>query len=535
MTDRRPVRLLSEDTIRRIAAGEVITRPAAAVKELIENSLDADATDIKVEVKDGGKNLIKVSDNGFGMTREDARLAVTRHATSKLQRIEDLDSLASFGFRGEALAAIAAVSRLLVETNTSEAEPGTKLEVEGGDVRSVSEVAHPVGTSVSARMLFYNLPARRSFLKSDNYELKLVAETVKTYAASNPDVGFELSSNGRQVLSVRAGSLKDRLRDLYGPQTAEALVEVKVENPMLSFRGFLSDPSQVKGFYEAQQVFFNRRPVRSRTITRAVYDSYGPAIAGRNPNFILFIDTDPARLDVNIHPTKQEVRFADERFLFDFVSEACGKALGLKRTEQAGIDEFLFQESMALGEDAPAGFWQLHNCFIMAQVATGYVIVDQHAAHERIIFEEVSSRRREVASQGLLFAIQLELGPDEYAAYESVAPALGRMGIEVKPFSGRTVMVESVPAGSYMAKDELREFFSELARTAAGKAVPEVELAKLVACKAAVKAGQRLSASEMESLINRLFQCKEPHFCPHGRPAIIKVSLEELERRFGRT
>lgn len=536
-TKRRPVKLLSEDTVRRIAAGEVITRPTAAVKELVENSLDAGATEIKVEVKAGGKNFIKVTDNGIGMTREDVRLAVARHATSKLEAIDDLKGISSFGFRGEALAAIAAVSRLTIETNTDEAGPGTRLEVEGGDIREIGEIAHPLGTTVTARTLFFNLMPRRSFLKSDNYELKLVAETVKNYAAAYPETGFELVSGGRVLLRLPGcKQLKERLKELYDRQTIESFIDLKVDNPLLSVSGFLAEPTQARRFYDVQAVYFNHRPVRSRVVVRAVYDGYGPVLGDRTPNFLLFIETNPSRLDVNIHPTKQEVRFADERFLFDFISEAVRKALGIRRSEQTGVDEFLYQHGLETGEDVGVlGFWQVHNSYILAQVTSGYVIVDQHAAHERILFEEVTGRRKQVSSQGLLFPVTVELSPDQFAAYEQIGKRLAQMGIETKVFSGRTVVVETVPAGSYMGKAEIREFFTELASVSSGKAVPEIELAKLVACKGAIKAGQRLSQPEMESLINRLFACQEPHFCPHGRPAIIKITLEELNRKFGRT
>lgn len=533
---RRPVQLLSEDTVRRIAAGEVIVRPAGVVKELIENSLDASATEIRVEVKEGGRNLIKVTDNGTGMTRNDARLAVTRHATSKLTGIEDLNTLETFGFRGEALAAIAAVSRFTLETNTDESVPGTKLEVEGGEVKEVAEAAHPVGTCIIARTLFYNLPARRSFLKSDSYELKLITETVRQYAVYRHDVGFEMVADGRVVMRLAPTAEPEvRLADLFEKQVTQGLVKFSARNPLLTLSGWVSEPSQARKFYEIQGIYFNGRPVRSRPVTRAVYDAYGPVLGDANPNFILFLSTDPARLDVNIHPTKQEVRFADERFLFDFISEAVRKALGFSRSVHSASDEFLFQHSLVTDADGQMqNFWQIHNSYILAQVATGYVIMDQHAAHERVMFEELTRQRRQVSSQGLLFPVVLNLTAEQFEVYERTSEQLPAMGIQTKVFSGRSVVVETVPAGSYMGKQELEEFFCELASTCAGKVVTELELAKLVACKGSIKAGQRLTQPEMESLFNRLFACTAPGFCPHGRPTIIKVSLEELCRKFGR-
>ncbi|UCG43896.1 MAG: DNA mismatch repair endonuclease MutL [candidate division WOR-3 bacterium] len=535
---RARVRVLPETTVRRIAAGEVVTRPAAAVKELVENSLDAGATDIRVEVKAGGKDLIKIADNGTGMSREDLRLAVARHATSKLGDIGDLRTLSTFGFRGEALASIAAVSRMKIETNTDDGKPGTLLEVEGGDIRGISETAHPVGTTIAANALFYNLPARRRFLRSDSYEMKLVAETVKAYAVAYPEISFNLFSNARRVFAVRSTSdRRSRLADLYDKQIVEAMMDVDVENPILSLHGWLLDPSHARRFYEAQLVYFNGRPVRSRTVVRAVHDGYGPVLGGRNPDFVLCFSTDPSKLDVNIHPTKQEVRFADERFLFDFVSEAVHRALGAKYAELTGVNDFMLQRDPSADDVSglPEGFWQLHNSYILAQVTSGYVMVDQHAAHERVLFEEVTKGRKQMASQGLLFPINVDLTATQFAAYDAVKDRLPKMGIQTKLFSGHTVVVETTPAGAYMGKNEIRDFFVGLADARADKAGVDTGLAKLIACKGAVKAGQRLSQPEMESLFNRLFACEEPYFCPHGRPAIIRVTLDELERKFGRS
>ncbi|MBM3313762.1 DNA mismatch repair endonuclease MutL, partial [candidate division WOR-3 bacterium] len=466
---RRPVRLLPEETVRRIAAGEVIVRPASAVKELLENAMDAGATDIRVEVKQGGKNLISVSDNGCGMTRDDLRLAVARHATSKIDTAEDLTRIRSYGFRGEALASIAAVTRLSIKTNADESGPGTAMEVEGGEIRAISEVARPRGTTVTARMLFYNLPVRRTFMKSDNYEARLVVETVRNYAIAFPEVGFTLASNDREVMRLGpAASVKERIRALFEKRVAEGMTELKVDNPLLSLTGYLGQPGNLRSFYEVQAIFMNQRPVRNHTVVRAIYEGYGPVLTGNNPDFVLFIETDPSRLDVNLHPTKQEVRFADERFLFDFVSEAVRRGLGIERGRETADADFLYQRGFVPEDASPQEFWQLHNAYILAQVTSGYVVVDQHAAHERILFEEVMKGREEVAPQGLLFPITLELTAEEFEAFERAKDKLAGMGIEVASFSGRTVAVETVPAGSYIGKDEVKGLFAELARCKPG-------------------------------------------------------------------
>lgn len=532
---RRPVKILPEEVVRRIAAGEVIVRPASVVKELIENSLDAGADQIRVEVKAGGKNLIRVADDGTGMTRDDVRLAVARYATSKLESVDDLTRIVSYGFRGEALAAIAAVSRLTIETNTDENQPGTRLEVEGGEIKEIAETVRAKGTTVTARNLFFNLPVRRAFLKSENYEFRLIAELVRNYCLAFPEKGLELIHNDRSYLKLSpVKTVKERIAFLFDKTLIEAMVDFRVDNPSFTVYGFLTEPTQLKAFYDIQAIFFNRRPVRSPIVTKAVYDGYGPILLNRNPNFILFLETDPARLDVNIHPSKQEVRFSDERFLFDFISEAVRKGLLHRRQTQIPAQDFFVQESLLSDERSASDFWQLHNSYILAQVASGYAIIDQHAAHERILYESVQQERQTSPSQGLLFSIVLELKNDEFEAYERLHQRLAAMGLESKVFSGKTIVVESVPAGSFMGKDEVQELFSELANVSTDKATVDDDLAKLIACKGAVKAGQRLTIEEMQSLINRLFACQEPYFCPHGRPVIIKITLEDLERRFGR-
>lgn len=530
---RRPVMVLPEDVVRRIAAGEVIVRPANAVKELVENAIDAGATRVKVEIKAGGKNLIRVSDNGWGMSREDIQLAITRHATSKLRTIEDLRRIESFGFRGEALASIAAVSRMSIESSVQDGGPGTAIEVEGGEVRELRECCRNQGTTVTVRALFYNLPVRRAFLKSDNYESRLVAEVLRAYALAFPQIAFEYVSNERVVARLApVTSLRERIAAVVNRSVADSFVEIRGEHPTVSVRGLVAEPSQTKSYYDLQGIYFNNRPVRSLNVVRAVYEGYGPILGANNPNFLLFIDTDPAQLDVNLHPTKQEVQFSDARFLFDFVAETVRKGLGIRRFDEA--DAVPAGRGFAAEDSTPQDFWQLHNTYILAQVATGYVVVDQHAAHERILFEEALRGQERAASQGLLFPVTVELTAEQFEAYQRVAERLAEMGLESRSFSGNTVVVETVPAGSYLGKDELHELLAGLTTVLSTDVSVSAELAKLLACKGAIKAGQRLSTSEMESLINRLFSCREPYFCPHGRPAIIKITLDDLGRRFGR-
>ncbi|MCX7785516.1 MAG: DNA mismatch repair endonuclease MutL [candidate division WOR-3 bacterium] len=529
------VKILSEETIRKIAAGEVINRPASVVKELIENALDAQSQKIIIELKEGGKNLIKVIDDGIGMFREDVRLAIQRHATSKLTTIDDLKTLKSYGFRGEALASIAAVSRIRIETNTDEKSTGTFLSAEAGNITEIKEIARARGTTITVQTLFYNLPVRRGFLKSDSYELKLIIETLRAYALIYPEIAFSLYNDGKEILVLpKVSTIKERLKLFLEKSVFSSLFEFRFDNPIISFWGYISAPETAKTFYEIQQVVFNQRPVRNRTVSKAIYEGYAGTLRGNNPNFIVFLETSPENLDVNIHPTKQEVRFADERFLYDFISEAIRKTLGLKRREELSEETTLFQSRFIETEGMPQGFWQLHNSYIFAQVQTGYCVIDQHAAAERIIFEDILRQDDKTDTQGLLFPIIMELTPEEFSIYEEIKETLSSLGIETKVFSGRSVVVESVPSSANLTKNDIQEFFLELTRVDKKQLSFKEEIAKLIACKGAVKANQRLSQPEMEALINKLFACKDPYFCPHGRPTIIKISREELDKKFGR-
>lgn len=533
------IKFLPESTRRKIAAGEVITRPVSVVKELIENSLDAHSTRIEVEVSRGGKDLIRVTDNGTGMDRDDALRSIERHATSKLSEIKDLSELRTLGFRGEALASIASVAKLRIETNTAASLVATLVDAEEGTVTEIRETARPAGTTITAQALFYNLPVRRTFVKSDTYELKLIVELLKGYALAYPEILFSLHADGSSVLLLPpAPSLRERLVSFLEKDEFESLVEVSIQNPTLSVHGLLTNPALARIHSSLQLVYFNRRHVRYRIITKAVYEGYGPTLQGRNPGFILFFETDPARLDVNIHPTKQEIKFVDERFLYDFTVQAVRQALHLEGIQPTGGQApYLLQSTFSFAADNQRTsqiFWQLHNTYLFAQVQTGYVIIDQHIAHERILYEDLLKQQDHVHTQPLLFPIPIELTPAEHLAFEETKEILTSLGIESKAFSGRTVVVEAVPAGTQLNRTDLVELFKELSQLEKKGWDYREEIAKVVACKSAVKAGQPLAQEEIESLINRLFACENPYFCPHGRPIIIKISLEDLEKRFGR-
>ncbi len=529
------IKELSPETVKKIAAGEVILRPVSVVKELIENSIDAGAKRIDIELRGGGKNYIKVVDDGGGMNREDCLRCISRYATSKISSIDDLNSLATFGFRGEALAAIAAVSRLKIETNDCPKSSGQSLLAVGGEIKETKEIARPVGTTVIVSELFFNLPVRRGFLKSEGYELRLVIDTVRNYALAFPEVFFSLKNEDKVLFILPpARSVKERLCSVLERRIFDSLLEFRFENPLLSLYGFLSRPEEARTNYEIQAVYFNRRPVKNRVVNKSVMEGYGGTLRGMNPNYLIFLETDPINLDVNVHPTKLEVRFFDEKFLFDFVSEAVRKTLGIQKREDVGFDDFLYQREI-LTEERLGFFWQLHNTYLFAQVRSGYCVIDQHAASERIIYEEILRGDKKEAVQSLLFPIILELDPAQFTLYEELKEDLSVLGIETKVFGPNTIVVEGIPVSSNLGKEDFLELFREFSKMEKGRLRHREEMAKVIACHGAIKAGQKLAPSEIEKLINKLFACNDPYFCPHGRPVIIKFDIDDLERKFGRT
>ncbi len=542
------IRILPPEVCSKIAAGEVIVRPSSVVKELIENSIDAGARRIEVEIEDGGKRKIIVNDDGIGMSKEDALLSVERHATSKIERIEDIEDIQTFGFRGEALASIAQVSQF--EMETSDGKEKTRIEIRGEEKR-VSDSERARGTRIKVVNLFYNLPARRKFLKSSSYERHLVIEMVKTYSLILPGIHFILEESGRNILNYPpVADLKERLVQVFGREVAGRLLPLTITVGSVSFDGFFSQPDFSEDT-DFKFIYVNFRPVRYPRIYRTILEAYGnPKV---HPSFILNIKVEGKFLDVNIHPTKSEVRFKDERYIVDLLTQGIKrdvlnfqKVFAYEGPATKGIEgaasavQYVQEEIIQYPKDYFPGhpttseapeFWQLHNTYILSQTSSGLVIVDQHVAHERIIYEMIISGRSN--TQRLLFPITLELSPEEYAVYQKTKGELKSMGMDFREFSGRTLVIEGLPADVKISREDMLDFFSEVKNL--GELMNEKrELAKVVACKMAIKAGQKLSPVEMQSLIDQLFACANPYICPHGRPIIIKFTLDELAKRFGR-
>ena len=591
------VRRLPPELANQIAAGEVVERPASVIKELVENAVDADASRLTITTEFGGKKLIVVEDDGEGMTPEDAALALERHATSKIATATDLAAIRTLGFRGEALPSIASVSRFRLRTRARGAVSGTEIRVDAGLTTSTREVGAPEGTLVEVADLFFNLPARRKFLKADTAESAQVSRLVTQLALGYPSIGFVLRSGERRLIDAPpAASLEERFFQIYGDRND--LLPVKKVAAGITVRGFvaaLGEQGPVRG---PQHVFVNRRMVRDRTITHAIQAAYSVAtIKERSPEVHLFIELPPDRVDVNVHPTKAEVRFLDQslvheilrRAVIDALGDTAAPALVLEPAEPAPVAASFaplplgFQPSAsapfgaaawsAAGQTMPAAaaggapalsdsspglgtaagsvpvapllrpmvpLGQFRNTFIIAADEDGLAIIDQHVAHERILFEQISERllTRTIESQRLLSPVVMELSPGEHQTLLQHAAELERFGFELSDFGGTSVAIAAVPALLDWTRSEaaLRAVVSDLDGLSPGGGVTEAlrRIAATMACHAAVKANDPLTREKMQYLLDELRRTAHSSVCPHGRPVVLRLTRREIEKSFER-
>ncbi len=566
------IHLLPDAVADQIAAGEVVERPASVVKELVENALDAGATRVRVSIEQGGKTLIEVGDDGVGMDREDAVLSLERHATSKIDSASDLIGVQTFGFRGEALPAIASVSRFTLLT--SDGTTGTEVVVVGGRVEKVAEAVRQRGTTVTVRGLFFNTPARRKFLRSVGSETRAVWETVATLALAHPSVGMQFVADGQLRMEVPPGQDQvDRLAGVWGRDLAGSMIPVR--NAMGSFEvhGFIQRPGDAKPTGRRVQLLVNGRPFRDSFLVRAAEAGYRSAIhPGDRPSLFLDLRVQPVEVDVNVHPAKLEVRFRDRIGAERAVEAIVRSALGaMSAAVPVGPWRPLPQHAVSPGHPAevtrgappladlfgvepggvsPVGvkegsgpfaapLWQVFNTYIVFEAPEGLVMVDQHAAHERVLYEVAMEQLqgKEAPSQRLLLPITLDLTDEELDMVELHSEGVQRVGYEVSPFGGRTVVIHAVPAPHprFDAGACFRELVADLAGGRfAGWANGLERFAMTYACRAAVKGGTPLHEDEMRRLLERVFQTTLPPHDVHGRASIVQIPREELERRFGR-
>ncbi len=589
------INVLPQTVINKIAAGEVIERPASVVKELVENSLDAQAASVTIEIEDGGKKLIRVIDDGFGMAPDDVALAFGSHATSKLKTGEDLFFIGTLGFRGEALASIGAVGHARIVSRLQDAVEGAEVEVNGGAAEAARAVGAPEGTTVEVADLFFNVPARRKFLKSASTEYAHIVDFVSRVALANPAVAFKLSHNGRETLGVHATTeRRRRLAELYGRELADALIEVDSGEGPVHVTGFAAPPSQARSNAKMQLTFVNGRYVRDRRISHAIASAYeGVLIRGRYPVAFIFLQADPREVDVNVHPTKIEVRFQQGQVVYKTVLNAVREALrgadlepvfedavaprgtaptwperrtqpelplsgadgplldvsrrrGARTSAVAGStgSERLAAPAPSFGPQPPVDsrppLFQIANTYICEERSDGIALIDQHALHERVIFEEIQERleRAPLESQQLLIPAVVDLSKPEVALLTAEKDNLAALGVHLAAFGQDAVAVSAVPAvlGEGSSEGLLHDFLAEFGGDKRETPVEEKRLAaaKLIACKAAVKAGDRLTDSEMRSLLEKSRGLTERDTCPHGRPVCIFFPFSELERQFQR-
>ncbi len=571
------IRLLDADTINKIAAGEVIERPASAVKELVENSIDAGAAKILIEVADGGKSLIKVTDDGCGIDADDLPLAFRKHATSKIAGAQDLERIETLGFRGEALSSIASVAGCVeVYTKTRSALTGSCLRIEGGKIVEQKEIGCPIGASITVKELFYNVPARRKHLKGAEAELVHIANAITEMAIINHNISFELFTGKRTIFrSNRSNSWDDVLLKIFGLKTMKAMVPFSAAGRGWSLNGMAGDPLTTRSSQDRIFIYVNSRPVSSRTIASAFRDAYRNIIpTGRSPIAVISLQIDSGLVDVNVHPTKREIRLLKEEEISAALTAAVSQALQTHaeaqplrehpraeipaanaqviapKSDQRTLPLVLPGEEVGASlasdatEIAPIALQirvvgQVKNLYILAESDQGLLIVDQHAAAERIRFEMLTEKfRQRKISQELAVPLTIDLAPGEQILIESWNDALKDIGFDISPFGGKTYKIRAVPATGRKLEspdavhDMLRSLF------ALGKVVPgdtsREEMLKVLACRGSIKSGRELSMPEMNSLIKDLYACKNPLTCPHGRPVTVLITPEELERIFFR-
>ncbi len=610
------IQLLPDHIANQIAAGEVIQRPASAVKELLENAVDAGATEIQLIINDAGKALVQVIDNGKGMSETDARMAFERHATSKIKSIDDLFHIKTMGFRGEALASVAAVAQVEIKTKTSEAVTGTYIEIENSTVKKQEPIAWQQGTSIAMKNLFFNVPARRNFLKSNPAELRYIVDEFIRVSMSFPDVFFSLTSNGQQVFHLERGSLKQRIVQILGNNYNAKLVSINEQTDYMNIYGFVGKPETAKKTRGDQYIFVNNRFIKSAYLNHAIMAAFDQMIAKDSfPMYALFIDLDPSQVDINVHPTKQEIKFEDEKIVYAFVQSAIKHALaqfsitpaldfeldaGIQQldavnkpfTEEkkssaassslyntftqkhqahfvekkselkhwkdfyepvkekgfesltekhglAGSSEPLTNHQSLITNNQLAIHGQIHNSFIIAQNDTGFLLIHQQNAHERILYERFikATDGKPIATQQSLFPSTMQLAAADSVILNELLPDLHALGYHLEPFGNNAFVIQGTPADVLQGNEKIaiekmleqyKHFSTDL------KYDKREKLLRSLASQQSIKANTYLMQKEMQVLVEDLFNCFSPNVTPNGKPTYTEFKKNELDKMFGR-
>ena len=597
------IKLLSENIANQIAAGEVVQRPASVVKELLENSVDAGSTTIQLIIKNAGKMLVQVVDNGCGMSETDARMSFERHATSKIQSLSDLYQIHTLGFRGEALASIAAVAEVELKTKRSIDETGTCIVADNSEIIQQEACSSPDGTSISVKNLFYNVPARKNFLKSNTIEIRHINDEFIRVALANPGIHFTMFNENEEVYHLRPGNLHQRIVGLFGRKYDEILVPIEEKTDIITIRGFIGKPDAARKVRGDQYFFANNRFIKNAYLNHAVSGAYEELLASdAYPFYAIFMELDPGRIDINVHPTKTEIKFEDEKMIYAIMRSTVRKSLnqyhiapGLSFEDEMSIriQEPGFQNRESIRTSSPStGFnqastgdflkntqkaspeqWnelykilentetstheksqdgeelegmdgteqkpviQLHLKYIVTSIRSGMMVVHQQLAHERILFERYLEAMESPGnySQKLLFPEVLELSGADYSLLSEIQPEIHSLGFELEPFGKNAYMINGIPADlpDSGSKNILEKILEEFKNTEGAEKYSKSEkLALAFAKNTAVKIGRPLAYTEMTSLIDELFACKTPYFSPEGRPALITISSDELDKKF---
>ncbi len=580
----RRIHLLEMDVVNKIAAGEVIERPYSVIKELVENAIDAMATRITINIEEGGKNLIEIIDNGHGIPHNDVRLAFQRHATSKISNFEDLETLRSMGFRGEALPSIASVAVVEIQTRHFQEEVGTFFRIEGGRETAFIEQARDFGTTLRVKNLFFNVPARKKFLRQNSTELRYIIAEVTQQALALPHIAFRLSHDDRELFHYTP--VKDhikRIHQVFGDEMENQLmpVELVVSNSKLT--GFAGSPALARKNSQIY-LFINTRYVRDKLVTKAILEVYRSMLEKNNyPFVVLYLEIDPALVDFNVHPSKREIKFDDRFPAYRIFTDALQQALNSGYSKDNSLKMIMRQSPMIPSKatisyqdvlplqtithtagkadmtpdiqkviqrldsniqheqntsEVMPHLWQLQLTYIVTNTRDGMVIIDQHAAGERILYEKIlkNFREQKKLSQSLLFPEVVELTSAEMILYRQTDNILVNMGFMIKEFSGNSLVIEGIPAylHHWESASTLKDILDDLAAEKEPHIKAVEKIARYTACRAAVKAGDRLTVNLMQQLIDDLFICEFPYTCPHGRPTLIKITFSELEKRLGR-
>ncbi|HET6225586.1 MAG TPA: DNA mismatch repair endonuclease MutL [Bacteroidia bacterium] len=609
------IQLLPDSVANQIAAGEVVQRPASAVKELMENALDAGSTHIQLIVKDAGKTLIQVIDNGCGMSETDARLSFERHATSKIRKAEDLFSIRTMGFRGEALASIAAIAQVELKTRQPDKELGVCIEIEGSEVKNQEACSASAGTSISVKNLFYNIPARRNFLKTDTVELRHIIDEFQRVAIPNPHIAFTFHSNNTEVFHLEAGSLKQRLMGIFGASYNSRLVPVEEETGVVKIKGFIIKPEFAKKTRGEQFFFLNKRFIKNPYLHHAVQSAFEQLLpADSFASYFLLLDVDPKTIDINIHPTKTEVKFEDEKLIYAFLRSAVKKSLGqfniapsldfdqeahlynmplkpsdgiykqptikvdpnfnpfkndketgaytpppLTEREKSNKDnwERMYQHNPYIKieptekvkqqtihtnwdkeqEGNKKTVYQLHNSYILSHIKTGFIVIDQQGAHERILYERIMEafEKNKSSTQQELFPKTVEFNLSDFELVKELHSEIQLMGFDIQEFGKNTYVIHGIPADmvghdpSILLEGLLENYKQNLQELRSNK---RENLARSMAKNMAIKSGKSLNQEEMSNLIDELFACQMPYSTPAGKPTITTFSMDDLDKRF---